>query len=177
MLELLFKILKILVLSTLLGIIGPFSVSFAQETAVETVEIADLPKIQVVRVTSTPVRARLIVDLSNASSFSFVSLKRAQTYRSGCSGQGFSGEIAGNVTGESLVGSFSGAQLDQDRYRTVMVLNSSAQVQQAYILEAFDGQPARLVVDIIGATDDIFSLRVEADRLASLRAGHKMRRT
>src|SRR5690606_27513657 len=55
-----------------------------------------------------------------------------------------------------------------DRVRTTLTLATPAQVQQAYVLDAFEDQPARLVVDIIPATDEEFAANVERDRAASV---------
>ena len=51
--------------------------------------------------------------------------------------------------------------------RTTLTLAGPAQVQQAYVLDAFEDQPARLVVDIIPATEEEFAANVERDLAAS----------
>ncbi len=130
---------------------------------------ADIAKVLSVRVTSTPVRARLIVDLSASTQFSFVSLNDPKRIAVDVLAKDYTGPNAGNAAGTGLIGAFEISQLDGQRLRTMLTLNGSAQVQQAYILDAFEGQPTRLVVDIIGAEDGVFALRAEADRLAFIR--------
>lgn len=157
------KFVKLLVIGLLFLV--PFGAT-AQETSNAGVDIA---KVLSVRVTSTPVRARLIVDLSASTQFSFVSLNSPKRIAVDVMANDYAGPNAGNAAGTGLIGAFEVSQLDDHRLRTVLTLNGSAQVQQAYILDAFEGQPARLVVDIIGAEDGVFALRAEADRLAFIR--------
>jgi N-acetylmuramoyl-L-alanine amidase len=53
--------------------------------------------------------------------------------------------------------------------RTEVTLAAPATVQQAYFLEPFDDQPARLVVDLIAANEEIFAeLVVATDRALGL---------
>ncbi|WP_297104882.1 N-acetylmuramoyl-L-alanine amidase [uncultured Devosia sp.] len=127
-----------------------------------------LPNVIDARVTVAPDRARLVVDLADRTEFSFVSLddpaRLAIDVRAGT----FSvPEPEGVLTDEGLVASYAIEQAAADRVRTTLTLTGPAQVQQAYVLDAFEGQPARLVVDIIPATDDEFAANVEQDRAAS----------
>ncbi len=74
----------------------------------------------------------------------------------------------------SLVTSYVIEQVAGDRVRTTLSLAGPAQVQQAYVLDAFNDQPARLVVDIIPADAEIFAANVERDRLVSDAAAAKI---
>ncbi len=123
-----------------------------------------------VRVTGTPERARLVVDLAARTEFSFVSLSNpdrlAIDVRAGTlSVPEPSGKPAGEE--EGMVSEYLTEQAGPDRIRTTLTLLSPAQVQQAYVLDAFDDQPARLVVDIIPATAEEFAANVAKDLAAS----------
>ncbi len=59
------------------------------------------------------------------------------------------------------------------RARAELKLAGPAQVQQAYVLEPFDDQPARLVVDIIPDTPERFAQRVREDFVGSQMRGSK----
>ena len=134
----------------------------------DSAEIENLPIVEAIRVSSTPKRARLVVDLSDVSSFAFVSLDEPKRIAVDVRASGSKSQTEGEAAGQGLIGSYSVIMIGQDRLRTILTLSSSAQVQQAYVLEPFADQPARLVVDIIGASDEEFAARVEADRIASL---------
>ena len=129
--------------------------------------VAELPKVLAVRVTSTPQRARLIIDLSGATQFAFVSLAEPNRIAVDVRAAGFGGEQGGVASGTGLVSNYTVEQVTGERVRTYLALGGGAQVQQAYILEAFEAQPTRLVVDIIGASREEFLRKVEADALAS----------
>src|SRR5690606_27062284 len=58
-------------------------------------------------------------------------------------------------------------QAAPDRVRTTLTLSAPAQVQQTYMLDPFEGQPARLVVDVIPATAEVFAANVARDLAAS----------
>src|SRR5690606_8559790 len=80
-------------------------------------------------------------------------------------------ETEGAPSGEGMISGYVIEQAAPDRVRTTLTLSAPAQVQQAYVLDPFDGQPARLVVDIIPATAEEFAANAERDRTASANAG------
>ncbi|ODT75216.1 MAG: hypothetical protein ABS76_34860 [Pelagibacterium sp. SCN 64-44] len=136
----------------------------AQESATQQ----PLPNVIDARITATPERARLVIDLAAKTEFAFVSLdgpdRLAVDVRAGT----FSvPEAEGVPAGEGVVSSYVIEQASADRVRTTLMLSAPAQVQQAYVLDPFEGQPARLVVDIIPATAEEFAANVERDRAAS----------
>lgn len=140
----------------------------SQDAAQAAAQLA-LPNVMDVRVTVTPERARLVVDLAARTEFSFVSLSepdrlavdvRAATHTVP--------EPSGKAAGEGgVVSDYLVEQAAPDRVRTTLTLSAPAQVQQAYVLDAFDDQPARLVVDIIPATAEEFAANVAKDLAAS----------
>lgn len=140
------------------------AVSRAQEAAT----LPPLPNVIDARITTTPERARLVVDLAERTAFSFVSLDDPQRLAIDVRAGTFSvPEPEGSPTEEGLVSAYLIEQAAADRVRTSLTLTGPAQVQQAYVLDAFEGQPARLVVDIIPATEEEFAANVELDRQAS----------
>jgi N-acetylmuramoyl-L-alanine amidase len=140
------------------------------QDAVQAAAQLALPNVMDVRVTGTPERARLVVDLAARADFSFVSLSNpdrlAVDVRAGTlSVPEPSGKPAGEEGG--MISEYLTEQAGPDRIRTTLTLSSPAQVQQAYVLAAFDDQPARLVVDIIPATAEEFAANVAKDLAAS----------
>lgn len=108
------------------------------------------------RVTATPERARLVLDLTTPTEFAVYTLAdpmrvvvelRAQTASAG------EGPLPG---GDGLVPDYRVTAVDEGRVRAELRLSGPAQVQQSYILEAFEDQPARLVIDLIPDTEARF---------------------
>lgn len=127
-----------------------------------------LPNVMDARVTSTPDRARLVVDLAGRTEFSFVSMTDPDRLAVDVRSATFTvPEPAGQPAGEGLVSSYVIELAAPDRVRTTLTLSGPAQVQQAYVLDAFDDQPARLVVDIIPASAEEFAANVERDATVS----------
>ena len=127
-----------------------------------------LPNVIDARVTGTAERARLVVDLAERTEFSFVSLDDPKRLAVDVRAGTFSvPQPEGEPAEPGLITAFSIQQSGADRVRTLLTLAGPAQVQQAYVLDAFEGQPARLVVDIIPATAEEFAANVERDKQAS----------
>ena len=127
-----------------------------------------LPNVMDVRVSATPERARLVIDLASKTNFALVSLSEPNRLAIDVRAATFSvPEPSGKPAGDGMISDYLVEQVAADRVRTVLTLSSPAQVQQAYVLDPFEDQPARLVVDIIPATDAEFVANVERDRLAS----------
>ncbi|WP_375451037.1 N-acetylmuramoyl-L-alanine amidase [uncultured Devosia sp.] len=127
-----------------------------------------LPTVMEVRVSATPERARLVIDLGTQSQFSLTSLsgpdRLAIDVRAGAITLA---APEGVPSGTGLVSGFAVRQIGIDRVRTILTLSSPAQVQQAYVLDPFEDQPARLVVDIIPATPEQFATNVAKDLIAA----------
>jgi N-acetylmuramoyl-L-alanine amidase len=131
-----------------------------------------LPNVIDARITATPERARLVIDLAARTEFSFVSLDEPDRLAIDVRAGTFSvPETEGAPSGEGMISGYVIEQAAPDRVRTTLTLSAPAQVQQAYVLDPFDGQPARLVVDIIPATAEEFAANAERDRTASANAG------
>lgn len=142
----------------------------AQESQPVAVSPVALPNVMDVRVTVTPERARLVIDLAAKTEFALVSLAGPDRLAIDVRAATFSvPEPSGAPAGEegSVISSYLVEQAGPDRVRTTLVLSSPAQVQQAYVLDPFEGQPARLVVDIIPATAEEFAANVASDLATS----------
>lgn len=137
----------------------------AQETPGEPVA---LPNVMDIRVSATRERARLVIDLAGRTEFALVSLSEPNRLAIDVRAATFSvPEPSGKPSGEGVVSDYLVEQAAPDRVRTTLTLSGAAQVQQAYMLEAFEDQPARLVVDIIPAAPVEFAANVARDLAAS----------
>lgn len=127
-----------------------------------------LPNVMDVRVTATPERARLVIDLAAKTEFALVSLDNPNRLAIDVRAATFSvPEPVGTPAGGGMIEQYAVEQAGPDRVRTTLTLTGPAQVQQAYVLDPFEDQPARLVVDIIPATADEFAANVAKDLVAS----------
>lgn len=158
-----------LLLAILTGILL-MGVSQAQDApAAAAVAPVALPNVMDVRVSATPERARLIIDLAAKTEFALVSLSDPDRIAIDVRAATFSVPVpAGTPAGEaSMISEYMVEQAAPDRVRTILTLSAPAQVQQAYVLDPFEGQPARLVVDVIPATAEEFAANVARDATAS----------
>jgi N-acetylmuramoyl-L-alanine amidase len=164
--------LTLVLVATLLGFApaGLASPAAAQGTA--TVEdprggISTLPEVLEARVTATPERARLIIDLSGTTEFAIVSIAGPDRIAVDVKSTGSRIGVPADVAGSGMVSGYAVELAEPGRVRTTLLLSSAAQVQQAVMLEAVGDQPARLVVDLIGDTPEGFAERAAADLAAS----------
>ncbi|MVS98212.1 AMIN domain-containing protein [Devosia sp. L53-10-65] len=148
----------------LFALLGLSTIAAAQDATA----LPPLPNVIDARVTIAPERARLVVDLADRTAFSFVSLDDPRRLAIDVRAGTFSvPEPEGDLADDGLVSAYAIEQAGADRVRTTLTLAGPAQVQQAYVLDAFEDQPARLVVDIIPATEEEFAANVERDLAAS----------
>jgi len=174
----LLKSVRLLVLPLLLVLFAGLVLSSApqaQDAASEANPAATaplgLPNVMDVRVSATPERARLVVDLADKTEFALVSLTQPDRLAIDVRAATFSvPEPSGKPAGEGMVTDYLVEQAAPDRVRTTLTLSAPAQVQQAYMLDPFEGQPARLVVDVIPATAEEFAANVARDLAASTTA-------
>lgn len=128
---------------------------------------AALPEMSDARLTTTPERARLVLDLTNTTEFAVVSLDGPDRIAVDARVSALQFAAPPDPAGDGLVSSYTVEMMESGRARTTLVLSAPARVQQAYVLEAVAEQPARLVVDLIPDTAEAFSERVAADLAAS----------
>ncbi|HEV7291518.1 N-acetylmuramoyl-L-alanine amidase [Devosia sp. RR2S18] len=159
-----FKLVRCFLFTLALLLPGMLSVSAqdAPESAPVAAAPLALPNVMDVRVTTAPERARLVVDLADKTDFALVSLAEPNRLAIDVRAATFSvPEPTGEPAGEGgIVLQYLVEQAAPDRVRTTLTLGAPAQVQQAYVLDAFEDQPARLVVDIIPATEEEFAANV-----------------
>lgn len=127
-----------------------------------------LPNVMDVRVTVTPERARLVIDLAAKTEFALVSLSGPDRLAIDVRAAALTvPEPVVEVADEGVISEYRVEQAGPDRVRTTLILSGPAQVQQAYVLDLFEDQPARLVVDIIPASVEEFAANVAKDSKAS----------
>jgi len=129
--------------------------------------VSALPDIVAARVTTTPERARLIVDLTNPTKFAIVSLVSPNRIAVDMQAGSVKFDTASAPAGAGLVAGYTVTMTEPGRARTLLTLAGPAQVQQAYVLNAFADQPARLVVDLIPDTPEDFAKRASVDAAAA----------
>lgn len=139
-------------------------VGVAQEGTEEvTPAPASLPTVLDVRVSTTTDRARIIIDISEASAFALATIREPDQIAIDVRADAMEPDLGAEPAGEGLVSGFSIESIELGRVRTWIKLATPSKVQQAYFLEAVDDQPARLVVDLIPATEEEFAALAAAD--------------
>jgi N-acetylmuramoyl-L-alanine amidase len=156
-------------LAVLLALLIVAPVSAQTESAVDDPRggVSTLPEVLDARVTATPERARLIIDLSGPTEFAIVSLAGPDRIAIDVKSTGTKIAVPPDVAGGGIVGRYTVELAEPGRVRTVLELSTPSQVQQAYILDAVGDQPARLVVDLITDTAERFAQKVASDLAAS----------
>jgi N-acetylmuramoyl-L-alanine amidase len=163
-----FNFIQKFVMALLLCLMPMMATAMAQEAEATAVAPVGLPNVMDVRVAVTPERARLVIDLASKTEFALVSLSDPDRLAIDVRAATFTvPEPAVEVSEEGVIASYQVEQAGPERVRTTLTLSSPAQVQQAYVLEAFEDQPARLVVDIIPASAEEFAANVAKDFEAS----------
>lgn len=122
-----------------------------------------LPDVLDARVSTTAERARLIIDLSGVTEFAIVSLDQPNRIAIDVRAQNLKFSSPPSPAGQGIVASYIVDMAGEGRARATLTLAVPAQVQQAYVLDPFDDQPARLVVDLIPDTAEGFAARVAQD--------------
>ncbi|HVX80485.1 MAG TPA: N-acetylmuramoyl-L-alanine amidase [Devosiaceae bacterium] len=135
--------------------------------AARAAEAAALPDVLAARVTTTPERARLILDLSAPTQFAVVTLANPDRIAVDARAGSLKFDTPQPTAGAGLVTNFTVSLFGGGRARALLSLAGPAQVQQAYVLDAFGDQPARLVVDLIPDTPEAFAKRAAADAAAA----------
>lgn len=128
----------------------------------------DLPSVEAARVSTTPERARLILDLSTLTEFAVASISAPDRIVVDVRAGSVPTIATQPVAGQGIVASFSTTIAADDRVRVELLLTAPSMVQQAYLLDAVGDQPARLVVDLITTTPEDFAARAAADLANSI---------
>ncbi|MCS6760097.1 MAG: N-acetylmuramoyl-L-alanine amidase [Candidatus Devosia euplotis] len=164
-----FKSIRTLLLPVLVCLAVVMAGAVGQEAAAPAlVAPIGLPNVMDVRVTVTPERARLVIDLAAKTEFALVSLSGPDRLAIDVRAAALTvPEPVVEVADEGVISEYRVEQAGPDRVRTTLILSGPAQVQQAYVLDLFEDQPARLVVDIIPASVEEFAANVAKDSKAS----------
>ena len=131
---------------------------------------ARLPDVLDARVTTTPERARLIVDLTGSTEFAIASLDSPERIAIDMKAQTVAISSPSEVSGSGLVSAFDTVLAEDGRARTELTLAQPAVVQQAYVLDPIAGPPARLIVDLIPTSDADFKQRAADDLARAMQA-------
>jgi N-acetylmuramoyl-L-alanine amidase len=138
-------------------------------TAVHSASAQDeLPSVEAARVSTTPDRARLIIDLSETTEYAVASIAEPNRIAVDVRAGSVPTIATQPVAGEGIVASFTTTIAGDDRVRVELVLTTPSIVQQAYLLDAVGDQPARLVVDLVTTTAEDFAARAAADLANSI---------
>jgi len=127
-----------------------------------------LPDVLAARVSTTPERARLILDLTTPTEFAVVSVTDPDRIAVDVRAASVPTIAPQAVAGEGIVSGFTTAMVEDGRVRAELILTVPAMVQQAYLLEAVGDQPARLVVDLVVTSNEDFVARAAADLANSI---------
>jgi len=127
-----------------------------------------LPEVLAARVSNTENRARLVLDLAKPTEFAIAFLAGPDRIAVDVRASGLEFTETTPVVGTGIVGSFTVEMAESGRARTLLTLAAPAQIQQAYVLEPFDDQPARLVVDLVPDTAEGFAARAAEDLAKSV---------
>ncbi|RYE10665.1 MAG: N-acetylmuramoyl-L-alanine amidase [Hyphomicrobiales bacterium] len=124
---------------------------------------AILPDVIAARVSTTPERGRLILDLSGMTEFAIVSLREPDRIAVDIRAASVKTIAPQPVSGQGIVAGFTTAVAEEGRVRVELSLAVPAMVQQAYLLDPVGDQPARLVVDLVATSAEDFAARAAAD--------------
>jgi len=128
----------------------------------------DLPSVEAARVSTTPDRARLILDLSAVTEYAVASIADPNRIVVDVRAGSVPTIATQPVAGQGIVASFTTTIAGDDRVRVELTLTTPSIVQQAYLLDAVADQPARLVVDLVTTTPEDFAARAAADLANSI---------
>jgi N-acetylmuramoyl-L-alanine amidase len=115
------------------------------------------------RVTATQDRARLVLDLTTPTEFAVHTAVDPMSVVVELRGQTGGAGDANQPAGDGLITSYAVESPGADRVRVTLSLSGPAQVQQSYILDAFEDQPARLVIDLVPDTAENFAANARGD--------------
>ncbi len=153
---------------TLALLLAVFSLAFGAAPARAQDVPAELPEVVAARVSTTPERARLILDLSAVTEFAVASIAEPDRIAVDVKADAVPTIAPQAVAGKGIVSRFTTVMAEADRVRVELMLTTPAMVQQAYLLDAVGDQPARLVVDLVTTTPEDFAARAAADLANSI---------
>lgn len=157
--KLIFLVLAGVLLSGTAGLAQDGTPEDAAPAAAETEAGPAAPALLDSRVTATQDRARLVLDLTTPTEFVVYTANDPMSVVIEFRGQPGSDQD-NQPAGDGLVTGYTIDAPGADRVRVTLSLAGPAQVQQSYILDAFEDQPARLVIDLVPDTAENFVANV-----------------
>lgn len=137
----------------LLALVGN---ALAQEDTVPA-EAGAAPALLDSRVTATEDRARLVLDLTAGAEFGVYTQSDPMSVVVELRAQLGADSEQAEPAGSGLVSGYEVLAAGPDRVSVTLSLAGPAQIQQSYILDAFEDQPARLVIDLVPDTLENFT--------------------
>ena len=129
----------------------------AEAAPAEAAGSATPPALLDSRVTATQDRARLVLDLTTPTEFAVHTVAEPMSLVVELRAQAGDAEDTNQPTGDGLITSYGVETPGEQRVRVTLALAGPVQVQQSYILDAFEDQPARLVIDLVPDTAENFA--------------------
>jgi N-acetylmuramoyl-L-alanine amidase len=152
----------------LCGLVALTALAVGSLSAVAQEPAPVLPEVVAARVSTTPERARLIVDLTGTTQFAIATVTGPDRIAVDVRASALPATIEPAVAGEGIVSSYTVNLAEPGRVRIELGLHTAAMVQQAYFLDPVEDQPARLVVDLVTTTPQDFAARAAADLANSI---------
>lgn len=116
------------------------------------------------RVVGDGARTRFVMDLSGATTFSVFPLDDPDRIVVDLAGVGFSLPDGAGKDGKGLVSAFRFGQISAGKSRVVLDVTEPVSVDKSFVLPAADGQPAKLVVDLVPTSRESFAAAVRLYR-------------
>ncbi len=117
-----------------------------------------------VKVVGDGSRTRFIMDLSASTSFTVFPLDEPDRVVIDLPGVGFALPAEAGHNGKGLVSAFRFGQISAGKSRVVLDITEPVAVDKSFVLPPADGQPAKLVIDLVPASRTAFSTAVRAYR-------------
>lgn len=140
--------------------------ALAQEDA-DPADAGAAPALLDSRVTATDDRARLVLDLTASAEFGVYTQAEPMSVVVELGAQLGAESEQAEPAGSGLVSGYEVLATGPDRVSVTLALAGPAQVQQSYILDAFEDQPARLVIDLVPDTPENFAANTRGSEPAS----------
>ncbi len=109
-------------------------------------------------------RTRFVMDLSAATSFTVFPLDEPDRIVIDLPGVGFALPAEAGHDGKGLVSAFRFGQISAGKSRVVLDITEPVAVDKSFVLPPADGQPAKLVVDLVPVSRASFATAVRAYR-------------
>ncbi|QIG50746.1 AMIN domain-containing protein [Nordella sp. HKS 07] len=118
------------------------------------------------RVAGDESKTRFVADLTRPVSYSVYVLPNPYRVMIDLPGVGFDLTPGSGGSGLGLVSAYRFGPLDKDRSRIVIDVKGPVLIAKSFLVKPEDGQPARLVVDLVKTDEKTFRMAHEADMAA-----------